>query len=109
MGLRSNTCKINLFTCTCTKLMLASLALQDIRAADWSEYVAPFWPAVIQSALTWKGLTTLLRRGWKTIRGALVMPLMIKGYNKGLIKFAVITCRKPIRNLSYLELELELD
>ncbi|GAB2264945.1 Tocopherol O-methyltransferase, chloroplastic [Dionaea muscipula] len=43
--------------------LLHSLSLQDIRAADWSEYVAPFWPAVIQSALTWKGLTSLLRSG----------------------------------------------
>uniref|UniRef100_A0A0E0K420 Methyltransferase type 11 domain-containing protein n=1 Tax=Oryza punctata TaxID=4537 RepID=A0A0E0K420_ORYPU len=72
-----------------------SLFLEDIRTADWSENVAPFWPAVIKSALTWKGLTSLLRSGWKTIRGAMVMPLMIEGYKKGLIKFTVITCRKP--------------
>ncbi|CAA3001407.1 gamma-tocopherol methyltransferase [Olea europaea subsp. europaea] len=74
--------------------LLESLSLQDIKAADWSEYVAPFWPAVIKSALTWKGITSLLRR-WKTIKGALAMPLMIEGYKKGLIKFAIITCRKP--------------
>nr|UHM22837.1 gamma-tocopherol methyl transferase [Oryza barthii]UHM22875.1 gamma-tocopherol methyl transferase [Oryza glaberrima]UHM22876.1 gamma-tocopherol methyl transferase [Oryza barthii] len=72
-----------------------SLSLEDIRTADWSENVAPFWPAVIKSALTWKGLTSLLRSGWKTIRGAMVMPLMIEGYKKGLIKFTIITCRKP--------------
>ncbi|EMS61637.1 Tocopherol O-methyltransferase, chloroplastic [Triticum urartu] len=72
-----------------------SLSLEDIKTADWSENVAPFWPAVIQSALTWKGLTSLLRSGWKTIKGALVMPLMIQGYKKGLIKFSIITCRKP--------------
>ncbi|XP_061946147.1 probable tocopherol O-methyltransferase, chloroplastic isoform X1 [Populus nigra] len=75
--------------------LLESLSLQDIKTADWSQYVAPFWPAVIRSALTWKGLTSLLRSGMKTIRGALVMPLMIEGYKKGLIKFAIITCRKP--------------
>ncbi|KAG8059736.1 hypothetical protein GUJ93_ZPchr0002g25074 [Zizania palustris] len=40
-----------------------SLSLEDIRTADWSENVAPFWPAVIKSALTWKGLTSLLRSG----------------------------------------------
>uniref|UniRef100_J3LG67 Methyltransferase type 11 domain-containing protein n=2 Tax=Oryza brachyantha TaxID=4533 RepID=J3LG67_ORYBR len=72
-----------------------SLSLEDIRTADWSENVAPFWPAVIKSALTWKGLTSLLRSGWKTIKGAMVMPLMIEGYKKGLIKFTIITCRKP--------------
>ncbi|KAK3155011.1 hypothetical protein QOZ80_2BG0197730 [Eleusine coracana subsp. coracana] len=72
-----------------------SLSLEDIKTADWSENVAPFWPAVIKSALTWKGLTSLLKAGWKTIRGAMVMPLMIEGYKKGLIKFTIITCRKP--------------
>nr|TKW41109.1 hypothetical protein SEVIR_1G292300v2 [Setaria viridis] len=72
-----------------------SLSLEGIKTADWSENVAPFWPAVIKSALTWKGITSLLTSGWKTIRGAMVMPLMIQGYKKGLIKFTVITCRKP--------------
>ncbi|KAJ9179790.1 hypothetical protein P3X46_008112 [Hevea brasiliensis] len=75
--------------------MLESLSLQDIKTADWSQNVASFWPAVIRSALTWKGLTSLVRSGLKTIRGALVMPLMIQGYQKGIIKFAIITCRKP--------------
>ncbi|KAG6434023.1 hypothetical protein SASPL_105643 [Salvia splendens] len=75
--------------------LLTSLSMEDVKSADWSDNVAPFWPAVIKSALTWKGITSLLTSGWKTIRGALVMPLMIQGYNKGLIKFAIITCRKP--------------
>ncbi|KAH6802632.1 gamma-tocopherol methyltransferase [Perilla frutescens var. frutescens] len=75
--------------------LLDSLSMEDIKSADWSDHVAPFWPAVIKSALTWKGITSLLRSGWKTIRGAMVMPLMIEGYKKGVIKFAIITCRKP--------------
>ncbi|KAM1196806.1 hypothetical protein ACFX2I_008485 [Malus domestica] len=75
--------------------LLESHSLKDIKAEDWSPYVAPFWPAVIRSALTWKGITSLLRTGIKTIRGALVMPLMIQGFKKDLIKYAVITCRKP--------------
>ncbi|XP_062147419.1 gamma-tocopherol methyltransferase, chloroplastic [Alnus glutinosa] len=75
--------------------LLESLSLQDIKTADWSPYVAPFWPAVIRSALTWKGLTSLLQSGLKTIKGALAMPLMIKGFKKDLIKFAIITCQKP--------------
>ncbi|KAG5118087.1 hypothetical protein JHK82_032507 [Glycine max] len=75
--------------------LLQSLSLQDIKSEDWSRFVAPFWPAVIRSALTWNGLTSLLRSGLKAIKGALAMPLMIKGYKKNLIKFAIITCRKP--------------
>ncbi|KHN11747.1 tocopherol O-methyltransferase, chloroplastic-like [Glycine soja] len=75
--------------------LLESLSLQDIKSADWSPFVAPFWPAVIRTALTWNGLTSLLRSGLKTIKGASAMPLMIKGYKKDLIKFSIITCRKP--------------
>ncbi|KAJ4720949.1 Gamma-tocopherol methyltransferase [Melia azedarach] len=75
--------------------LLQSLSLEDIKAEDWSQYVAPFWPAVIRSAFTWKGFTSLLRTGLKTIKGALAMPLMMEGYKKDLIKFAIITCRKP--------------
>ncbi|KAK4368800.1 hypothetical protein RND71_012592 [Anisodus tanguticus] len=41
--------------------LLQSNSLQDIKAADWSENVAPFWPAVIKSTLTWKGFTSALR------------------------------------------------
>ncbi|XP_058757650.1 gamma-tocopherol methyltransferase, chloroplastic-like [Vicia villosa] len=75
--------------------LLEAMSLQDIKSADWSPYVAPFWPAVIRSALTWKGFTSILRSGLKTIKGALAMPLMIEGFRKGVIKFAIITCRKP--------------
>ncbi|PRQ43779.1 putative tocopherol O-methyltransferase [Rosa chinensis] len=75
--------------------LLESYSLKDIKAEDWSPYVAPFWPAVIRSALTFKGFFSLLRTGMKTIRGALAMPLMIQGFKKDLIKYSIITCRKP--------------
>ncbi|XP_031502976.1 probable tocopherol O-methyltransferase, chloroplastic [Nymphaea colorata] len=73
-----------------------SLNLEDIKTADWSEHVAPFWPAVIRSALTLKGFISMLRAGWKTMKGAMVMPLMIEGYKTNLIKFAIITCKRPL-------------
>ncbi|KAG7588822.1 S-adenosyl-L-methionine-dependent methyltransferase [Arabidopsis suecica] len=76
--------------------LLQSHSLQDIKCADWSENVAPFWPAVIRTALTWNGLVSLLRSGMKSIKGALTMPLMIEGYKKGVIKFGIITCQKPL-------------
>ncbi len=53
--------------------------------------MAPFWGAVIQTALTGKGLGGLLKAGWTTIKGALVMPLMAQGFQMGLIKFNLIT------------------
>jgi tocopherol O-methyltransferase len=43
---------------------------QDIRTADWSEEVAPFWDAVMLSALSWQGLSGLFTAGWKTIKVA---------------------------------------
>jgi len=75
--------------------MAQALSLQNIKTADWSENVAPFWSAVISSAISWRGMMGLLKSGWKTIKGAFAMLLMVKGYKQGLIKFAVITAQKP--------------
>lgn len=41
---------------------------QDIKTGDWSEEVAPFWEAVMWSALSWEGVSGLFRAGWKTIK-----------------------------------------
>ena len=38
--------------------------MTDVRTADWSAEVAPFWGAVIRSALTADGVLGLLRAGW---------------------------------------------
>lgn len=64
---------------------------EDIKTADWSEQVAPFWGEVIKSALTPRGVLGLLKSGWTTIRGALVMPLMAQGLQRGVVRFALIT------------------
>lgn len=71
-----------------------SIGLKDVKSADWSEYVTPFWPAVMVSALSLKDLFGLAKVGWTTIKGALAMGLMVQGYQRGLIKFALITARK---------------
>ena len=42
--------------------------LTDIQTADWSNEVAPFWGAVIQSALTPQGVAGLMQAGWTTIK-----------------------------------------
>ncbi|CAM9889882.1 unnamed protein product, partial [Laminaria digitata] len=54
-----------------------------------------FWPAVIRSSLTPKGIFGLIKSGPVTIRGAVAMFLMVRGYKKNLVKFALITGRKP--------------
>lgn len=71
-----------------------SLPLTDIRTADWSTAVAPFWDVVIDSALTPAAIFGLLRSGWSTIRGAFAMRLMQRGYRQGLIRFGLLTARR---------------
>jgi tocopherol O-methyltransferase len=61
----------------------------DVVSDDWSDYVAPFWKAVIQSVFQWKSVKGLLQAGWPTIQGAWAMRYMTKGYQGGLIKFGV--------------------
>jgi tocopherol O-methyltransferase len=71
-----------------------ALRLQNIRTADWSQAVAPFWDVVIDSALTPKAIFGLLRSGWQTIRGALSLGLMSRGYKRGLIRFGLLCGNK---------------
>jgi tocopherol O-methyltransferase len=75
--------------------LLESKGALDIKRDDWSYIIAPFWKAVIRSSLNITSLIGLLRSGFSTQRGAYAMFLMLKGFNKGLIKFALITCTKP--------------
>jgi len=67
----------------------------DIKREDWSYIIAPFWKAVIKSSLNMKSVVGLLKSGFSTQRGAYAMFLMLRGFNKGLIKFGLMTCTKP--------------
>ena len=69
----------------------------DIKYDDWSYVIAPFWKAVIRSSLNFKGVFGLVKSGLRTQRGAVAMLYMLRGYNKGLIKFGLITAtKKPV-------------
>ena len=70
------------------------LPLQNIRTADWSTAVAPFWDVVIDSAFTPKAIWGLLTAGWTTIVGALSLGLMSRGYQRGLIRFGLLCGNK---------------
>src|SRR5689334_16881724 len=59
------------------------LPLNNIRTAGWSQAVAPFWSVVIDSAFSPQALWGLLNAGWTTIRGALSLGLMRRGYERG--------------------------
>ncbi len=70
------------------------LGLQEIQTADWSAAVAPFWSVVIDSAFTPAAIVGLLRSGWTTIQAALSLNLMSGGYQRGLVKFGLLSGRK---------------
>jgi tocopherol O-methyltransferase len=67
-----------------------NLSLQNIRTADWSTAVAPFWDVVIDSAFSPMAVLGLLRSGWGTIQAALSLGLMRRGYRRGLIRFGLL-------------------
>ena len=67
---------------------------RDLKADDWSTAVAPFWDVVIDSAITPQAIIGLVQAGWQTIQGALSLNLMSRGYDRGLIRFGLITAIK---------------
>lgn len=71
------------------------IGLEEVQTDDWSEVVAPFWGAVIRSALTGKGLRGLFKAGWSTMQGAWAMRYMQKGYRSGLIRFGLLQATRP--------------
>jgi len=75
--------------------MAAMVGFEQVQTADWSAAVAPFWGAVIRSALRWRSLVSLLRSGPQAIGGAWAMQYMTKGYRMGIIKFGVLQAQKP--------------
>lgn len=71
-----------------------NLPFQDIRTADWSDAVEPFWDIVIDSALEPQALFALLQSGWGTIQAALSLGLMSRGYRRGLIRYGLLCAKK---------------
>ncbi|CAM9726581.1 unnamed protein product [Chrysoparadoxa australica] len=80
--------------------------LTDIRREDWTDHIQYFWPAVIKSSLSTDGVIGLLKSGPTTIRGALAMLLMVKGFDMDLIKFGLITAKKPEQQVQQQQREI---
>ena len=66
----------------------------NLKADDWSMEVAPFWDIVIDSALNLEAIAGLLHSGWQTVEGALCLGLMSRGYERGVIRFGLISGQK---------------
>lgn len=72
------------------------LGFTGVRTADWSAAVAPFWGEVLKTAFDPRNLFGLLKSGPAGLKGAWAMQYMRAGFRSGLIKFAVLTARKPL-------------
>ena len=68
----------------------------NVIVADWSDQVAPFWQAVIQSAMKLKSLRGLLKAGLPTIKGAIAMRYMTQGFKKDVIRFGLLQAEKQL-------------
>lgn len=58
--------------------------VQNIKTADWSEEVAPFWGAVIKSAISADGIRGLFKAGWTTIKVISLSNVVIHVQNNNL-------------------------
>lgn len=67
-----------------------SCGFREIKTADWSQAVAPFWDDVIASALTVEALTGLMQAGLGTVQGALALGPMRQGLHNGLIRYGLL-------------------
>ncbi len=67
------------------------LGLEQVHMADWTDAVKPFWPAVIRQALRPSGLLAILRGGPLVWRGGMALGLMMWGFQRGLIRYALCT------------------
>ncbi|MEZ4961037.1 MAG: class I SAM-dependent methyltransferase [Saprospiraceae bacterium] len=74
--------------------MAVETGFREVQSGDWSEAVAPFWNAVIRSAISWRSVAGLLRSGLGTMKGAWAMRYMTRGYRMGTIKFGVLQGKK---------------
>lgn len=69
--------------------------LEHVVTEDWTPAILPFWPAVVRSALTPSTLADLISTGWLAVRGALTAVLMMTGFSRKLLVFALFVGTKP--------------
>ena len=70
------------------------LGFEQIRTADWSDAVAPFWQEVIVSAVSPAVIWKILGAGWDTLQGALALRFMSQGYRQGLLRYGVLYAQR---------------
>lgn len=74
--------------------IVKNCGFSNLHLDDWSTGVAPFWYKVVESMFEPKAIQGLLKADSQTLQGALAVGLMIRGYQKGLIRFGVFWAEK---------------
>ncbi|MEM1269475.1 MAG: methyltransferase domain-containing protein [Bacteroidota bacterium] len=77
------------------RVLAENAGLDEIKTADWSEAIAPFWWAVFRSALSPKSVAGLIRSGPGTLKGAWAINTMIRGFRRGILRYGLLTGTKP--------------
>jgi len=70
--------------------MAETLSLENIKTADWSENVAPFWSSAMN-----KLSSVFFESAMKAMKGVNPLSLWVDGFKQELVKYAVITAQKP--------------
>lgn len=71
--------------------LAAQLPLAELRTADWSETISPFWSAVSRSVATRKGVRALLEGGRSMVRGAVGGLHMQAAVQSQLVRYVLLT------------------
>ncbi|XP_027175944.1 probable tocopherol O-methyltransferase, chloroplastic isoform X3 [Coffea eugenioides] len=69
----------------------------QIKYADWSPHVAPYYAELRKITLSWKGIMSYVRHaGWRQMSiKFLMMPSVFDTFKNGLLKYCILTCQKP--------------
>ncbi|KAI5665084.1 hypothetical protein M9H77_24407 [Catharanthus roseus] len=75
---------------------MTSLSLKDIKTADWTQNIIPFYPLLFKVSFSMKGFISLLMKGgWSAIKVVLAVKMMSKAIDDGLLYYTAVSGRKP--------------
>ncbi|CDP09509.1 unnamed protein product [Coffea canephora] len=68
--------------------LFKSWSFEEIKCADWSPHVAPYYAEMRKITLSWKGIMSYARH-------AADDAVSVDRYKNGLLKYCILTCQKP--------------
>ncbi|KAM7251905.1 hypothetical protein ACFE04_023788 [Oxalis oulophora] len=67
--------------------------VENLKSDDWTQYILPFWPRAVSATLSWKDIKGS-NINVDISDATMAMSWMHEGYEKGIMKFGIVTCRK---------------